>query len=74
MGQYNDEPVSLGNAEAIAETTDALKVRLDAVAVGDDHELWFPKSSIHDDSEVYDVGHEGDFVVKQWIAEEKGLV
>lgn len=37
-------------------------------------EVWVPKSVIHDDSEVYDEDHEGELVLKEWWAEEKGLV
>lgn len=40
----------------------------------DGEEHWIPKSQIHDDSEVYEEGHEGRLVVTQWIAEQKGLV
>jgi hypothetical protein len=55
-------------AEAIAETDGALLCRID----GDD--AWIPKSHIHDDSEVYEKGHEGTLVISEWIAKQKGLV
>ena len=35
-------------------------------------ETWWPKSVIHDDSEVYDLGHEGRLVVKHWAAVKRG--
>lgn len=34
--------------------------------------FWVPKSVIHDDSEVYEPGHEGALVVEDWFAEERG--
>ena len=36
-------------------------------------EVWIPKSQIHDDSEVYEDGTDGDLVISRWIAEKKGL-
>lgn len=60
----------LGTGTALRETTDALLIELD----DHDQRIWFPKSQIHDDSEVYAEGHTGEVVVTQWIAEQKGLV
>lgn len=37
-------------------------------------EIWMPKSQITDDSEVYKMDTEGDLVITEWIAEQKGLV
>lgn len=37
-------------------------------------ELWFPQSQIHDDSEVWKEGDEGELVISEWIAKEKGLI
>ena len=31
-------------------------------------EKWIPKSCIHDDSEVYAIGHSGKLIVKSWFA------
>lgn len=39
---------------------------------GTDKQTWVPKSVIHDNSEVYDEGHEGSLVVFNWFAEENG--
>jgi len=55
-------------AKAIAESEKAIKVVID----GEAH--WIPQSQIHDDSEVWKKGDEGELVVTQWIAEQKGLV
>lgn len=33
---------------------------------------WIPKSQIHDDSDLWKEGQDGDLVVKSWLAEQKG--
>jgi hypothetical protein len=53
---------------AIRATDSALLVDIDG------KEVWIPQSMISDDSEVYEVGHEGELVVSQWLAEQKGIV
>jgi len=60
---------NVGRVEAIHETDSALKVRME-----DGKELWFPQDHIDDDSEVWNKGQEGNLVVSDWIAEEKGLI
>ena len=60
-------PVRIEDAFAKAETERALLVVID----GD--EYWIPQSQITDDSEVYAKGHEGDLVITDYIAEQKGL-
>lgn len=35
-------------------------------------EVWVPLSLVHDDSEVYDEGHEGTLIVQEWFAEQEG--
>lgn len=64
----DSDGVSLGNGRVKRATDLALLVELDT---GD--EPWIPKSQIHDDSEVYEEGHEGDVVVTTWWAEKNGL-
>lgn len=59
---------TIREVEAIAETDKALLCT--------DHggwEQWVPKSQIHDDSEVYKKGQEGDLIVKSWWAEQNGI-
>ena len=34
---------------------------------------WVPKSVVHDDSEVYATGTDGDLVVARWFAEKEGI-
>lgn len=60
--------ISLGDGKAIRETEKALLVRLDS-----GEEKWIPKSVVHDDSEVYELGNCGDVVVAEWWAEKEGL-
>lgn len=40
----------------------------------DGQEVWIPKSQIDDDSEVYEANTEGDLIIPEWLAREKGLV
>ncbi len=60
--------VAFPHVSVVRETTAALLCRID----GDDH--WIPKSHIHDDSEVYEMGTNGELIVSEWIATEKRLV
>lgn len=49
------------------DSTDAILVDID----GD--EYWIPNSQVHDDSEVWRKGDEGELVITDWWAEKKGL-
>ena len=60
--------VRLEDVFVLAETTKALLVDID----GEEH--WIPTSQIDDDSEVYKKGQEGQLVISDWIAGEKGIV
>lgn len=64
-----NDTVTFEKCKVLRETNAALLVRMD-----DGSEVWFPKSQIHDDSEVYKAGTDGKLVVTAWIAEQKGLV
>lgn len=46
------------------------------VYVGGDvgKEVWFFQDMIHENSEIWKQGHEGDLVVPEWVAVKKGLV
>jgi hypothetical protein len=56
------------NVRAINDSGSALLCEIDG------REVWIPQSQIDDDSEVYEGGDEGELVISQWIAEQKGLV
>lgn len=62
-----NEPVVVGDVEVLHETEAAILVALDG------EEIWIPKSVIHDDSEVWEEGDTGVFVVKEWFANKEGL-
>lgn len=62
-----EDAVVVGRANVLRSTEKALLVELEG------EEKWIPKSCIHDDSEVYDDGHEGELVLKKWFAEKEGL-
>lgn len=55
-------------ARAIRDSGKALLCKIE-----EDVEVWIPKSQIHDDSEVYEEGHEGTLVIPLWLAEAKDL-
>jgi len=38
---------------------------------GDDY--WVPSSMVHDDSEVFEKGHEGNLIITKWIAKKLDL-
>lgn len=60
------EKATINDCRAIKETGRAILVDVD----GD--EEWFPKATIHDDSEVYAAETEGDLVLKAWFAKKEG--
>lgn len=67
------DPCHFPDVRITGETAKAVKV------VGlnprvPDHAEWIPKSAVHDDSEVYQLGDEGRFTLKRWKAEDLGLV
>jgi hypothetical protein len=37
------------------------------------HNVWIPKTQIHDDSDVHKAGTEGKLIISTWIAQEKGI-
>lgn len=57
-----------GVVEAILDTPKALLCK------SDKREEWVPKSAIHDDSEVYKLGHKGKLVVFEWFAAKEGWI
>lgn len=61
-----DDDVARIGARALKETAKALLI--DA----GDEQVWVPKSVIHDDSEVYAAGHEGELVVQAWFGRKHG--
>lgn len=63
-----DEGYFMGHGECVKETADALCVAVDG------EEIWFPKSQIHDFSEVTEEGDEGDFVITVWLARQRGYL
>lgn len=66
---YEERHVQFPGVKCFNETARAILVRL-----RDGEEAWIPKSTIHDDSEVYKDDDEGTLIVSRSIAEDKGLV
>lgn len=71
---HNDDGVSIDRVRALRRTDKALLCAIPLDHDGDaERELWVRVSQITEDSEVYDVGHEGTLVVTSWFAEREGL-
>lgn len=62
------ETHSIKEAECVKESTDAILVLFD----GEEH--WIPKSQIDPESEVQGEGDDGELIVTQWLAEQRGWV
>lgn len=58
------------NAEIIKDTGQAILVN----APEFDKPQWVPQSQVHDDSDIYQEGEEGDLKVKTWWAEKEGWI
>lgn len=68
-GRESNETFEICDVYCEGETEKAI-----FVTWGDGENHWIPKSVVHDDSEVWKEGQEGDLVVKLWFAEKKGWV
>lgn len=69
MPRQNDvgnEAHAMGQGKCTRDTERAILV------VIDDRSIWIPKSCVHDDSEVWEPGQEGEVVTKRWWAEKNG--
>lgn len=70
-----EEPHKMGQARCLAESAEAFQIELsdpEVIALTGDRVHWIPKSQIHDDSEVYEVFGQGELVVREWFAEQRG--
>ena len=64
------DPVTIATAcTVLHETHKAILVRGEGIS----DKMWVPKAALHDDSEVYAKGTDGDLVVYAWFAEKEGL-
>lgn len=54
-------PARYDDARGIAETERAIRVDIDG------EEFWIPKKAVHEDSEVWHLGHEGTLVICDWF-------
>lgn len=57
------------NCVARKESDDGLLVELDT-----GEEVWLPKSQIHANSEVYEMGTDGVLIIPEWLAIVKEMV
>lgn len=67
----DEDGVSISGVTALRGSEKALLCR---IPDGDSsREVWIPRSQLTDDSEIVDVGDEGELVIKSWFAEREGL-
>lgn len=62
--------VAINEGPPVQPSLPGFKARDPRPRAGD--EIWVPKGQIHDDSEVYAVGHEGKLIVSAWLASKEG--
>ena len=60
--------VTFHDVEALRDSGKALLCNIEG------EEIWIPHNQITEDSEVYKMGTDGDLVITEWIALQKGLV
>ena len=60
----------LKDATVVAVNREGTAILVDAVEL--DEPVWVPQSQIEAESEIWKRGDEGDLVVTEWIAGEKG--
>lgn len=63
------EDVEIPLVKCIGETSKAILVLVDG-----DEKVWLPRSQVSESSEVRREGDEGNLVIPEWLAEEKGLL
>lgn len=71
IDEYDGDNVIIDEAQCLRETEKAILVVLGEEE--DRAEHWIPKSQIHDDSEVFEEGGDGNLIITKWIACERGL-
>ena len=63
-------PHTIENASVVKDTGKAILVDAPDFGVAE----WIPQSVIHEDSEVYEAGTDGDLIVTDWFARKKGWI
>ena len=66
----SDDQVEFEDCTVVGESASGLALLI----VISGRREWIPKSCIHDDSECYEVGHQGTLVIPESLAVEKRLV
>jgi hypothetical protein len=72
---YDDRPfcedvVVFEDCRCLRATSKAILVLIPEI--DEDEPQWVPQSQVHDDSEVWKAGDEGELVLTKWIVEQKG--
>lgn len=70
MGKMNAY-YAIENCKCVGITDAAIKVKHNPDEDGED--FWVPKSALHEDNEVYDLGMSGTLIVREWVISDKDL-
>jgi Ser-tRNA(Ala) deacylase AlaX len=63
-----EEPgIDIGPTKIKKETAAAILVEIEGT------EMWFPKSQIHEDSEIWQEGDDGHLYITEWLAQKRGF-
>ncbi len=68
-------PHSMGRVRVLVERERSLQVEFmddETIELVDENPDWIPRSQIHDNSEAYEYGHDGELVVNEWLAKQRG--
>lgn len=63
----------IDDVQVLTATAQAIQVAPKPGSSKKSWKVWIPKSLIHDDSECYDKGHDGNLIIAKWIALREGL-
>lgn len=67
---YDDKHVRVPDCSVVRETDAALLIESPNLPHGNE---WIPKSQLHEDSEIYEYGTDGDLIITRWLADQKGI-
>ncbi len=67
MSGGSKEPYRIDHVKVVRESGAALLVLIDG------QQVWIPKSQVLDESEVWGDGDQGQLVIPEWLAIERGL-
>ena len=70
-----DQPHSMGRVRVIQERPAAIQVEFmddEVIDLVDQNPEWIPSSQVHANSEAWEYGDDGELVVNEWLAKQRG--